>query len=205
MKINIAKKRDLNRANQHGQSIINDPQKVKALINDAKTMSKKEILDGLASYKVSRRVLDSLKINFGLVYGKKSKSGAVPKYNIKEIFKHSHPDTIKAHKNKEIDDSTLRKRYYTKKRRDKMSMSEKKKLDKDIYENLTNEQIQKKNKRNKEYLENLSQDKINRRKAQDHIRSKKRWKNMSEEEKEIKRKRDREWQKDYRARKKNQK
>ena len=203
MNKSIAKKREPNRANQHGKSIINNPQKVKNLINDAKKFSRKDMLDGKGTYKVSRRVLDTLKNDFGLVYGKVAKSGHVPKYSIKELYKHSHPDTITAHKKGEIDDSTLRKRYYTKKRRDKMSGSDKQKLDKERYDNLTEEQIKAKNKRNRKYVENLSQEMINRRKAQDSIRAKERWKNISEEEYEKKLIRDRNWQKDYRQKIKN--
>ena len=200
---NISKTRDPNRANQYGVSIINNIKKVRILINDAKNLSRKDMLNGKASLKVSRRVLDTLKNEFGLVYGKKAKS-IKSKYNIKKLYKHSSTESINEHENGEIDDATLRKRFYTKKRRDEMSISERQKIDKERYKEIKADPklLAKKNKRNRKYLENLTEEKLKKRKAQETLRAKKRWKNMTLEDRARKLIRDRKYQKERREKQK---
>ena len=50
-----------NKSNQYGPSIINDEEKRKIIINEAKTMSQKEMLEGLGTYNISKSVIRRLK------------------------------------------------------------------------------------------------------------------------------------------------
>ena len=114
--------------------------------------------------------------------------------NMKRIFNHSTSNSISEFKSGKIDLYILRNRASTKQIRDNMSDSEKRAYDKEIYENLTDKQKEKKNERNIKYYENMSVQQRKHKKKYDMIAAKKRWKNISDEEWEIKKERDREYQ-----------
>ena len=121
--------------------------------------------------------------------------------NMKRIFNHSTSNSISEFKSGKIDLYILRNRASTKQIRDNTSDSEKRAYDKEIYENLTDKQKEKKNERNIKYYENMSVEQRKRKKKYDMISAKKRWKNISDEEWEIKKERDREYQRRERQKK----
>jgi len=114
---------------------------------------------------------------------------------LKEIYKLSTKANILKFENEEIDEDTFRKNILSKSYRDKMSQSVKKKKEKLRYQNLTEEQLEEKRARNKNYIKNLSVKKLEKIKISEKYRSRKRRANMSEAQKEIKRKGDRIYQK----------
>ena len=115
---------------------------------------------------------------------------------LKEIYKLSTKENISKFENKEINEDTFRKNALAKSYRDKMSQSEKKKINKQRYSELTDEQLEEKRERNKKYISNLSVKKLEKIKIRETNRQKKRWANMSEAQKEIKREGDRIYQKE---------
>lgn len=121
--------------------------------------------------------------------------------NIKKIIMHSTTNSISEFNSGKIDLYILRNRASTKQIRDNMSESEKRAYDKEIYENLTDKQKEKKNERNIKYYENMSVEQRKHKKKYDMIAAKKRWKNISDEEWEIKKERDREYQRRERQKK----
>ena len=114
---------------------------------------------------------------------------------LKDIYKLSTKENILRFENKEIDEDTFRKNSLSKSYRDKVSISQRKKNEKLRYKNLTDEQLEEKRERNKNYISNLSGKKLEKLKASESNRQKKRWANMSEAQKEIKREGDRIYQK----------
>ena len=114
---------------------------------------------------------------------------------LKDIYKLSTKENILRFKNKEIDEDTFRKNSLSKSYRDKVSISQRKKNEKLRYKNLTDEQLEEKRERNKNYISNLSGKKLEKLKASESNRQKKRWANMSEAQKKIKREGDRIYQK----------
>jgi len=114
---------------------------------------------------------------------------------LKEIYKLSTKENISKFENQEIDEDTFRKNALAKSYRDQMSQTEKKKINKQRYSELTEEQLEEKRERNKKYISNLSVKKLEKIKIRETNRQKKRWANMSEAQKEIKRERDRKYQK----------
>ena len=114
---------------------------------------------------------------------------------LKDIYKLSTKENILRFENKEIDEDTFRKNSLSKSYRDKVSISQRKKNEKLRYKNLTDEQLEEKRERNKNYINNLSGKKLEKLKASESNRQKKRWANMSEAQKEIKREGDRIYQK----------
>ena len=114
---------------------------------------------------------------------------------LKDIYKLSTKENILRFENKEINEDTFRKNALSKSYRDKVSISQRKKNEKLRYKNLTDEQLEEKRERNKNYISNLSGKKLEKLKASESNRQKKRWANMSEAQKEIKREGDRIYQK----------
>ena len=114
---------------------------------------------------------------------------------LKEIYKLSTKENISKFENQEINEDTFRKNALAKSYRDKMSQSEKKKINKQRHSELTEEQLEEKRERNKDYIKNLSFKKLKKIKISESNRQKKRWANMSETQKEIKREGDRIYQK----------
>ena len=114
---------------------------------------------------------------------------------LKEIYKLSTKENISKFENQEIDEDTFRKNALAKSYRDQMSQTEKKKINKQRYSELTEEQLEEKRERNKKYISNLSVKKLEKIKIRETNRQKKRWANMSEAQKEIKREGDRKYQK----------
>jgi hypothetical protein len=114
---------------------------------------------------------------------------------LKEIYKLSTKANILKFENEEIDEDTFRKNALSKSYRDKMSQSEKKKKEKLMYQNLTEEHLEEKRERNIDYIKNLSGKKLEKIKISEKYRSRKRRANMSEAQKEIKREGDRIYQK----------
>ena len=114
---------------------------------------------------------------------------------LKDIYKLSTKENILRFENKEINEDTFRKNALSKSYRDKVSISQRKKNEKLRYKNLTDEQLEEKRERNKNYISNLSGKKLEKLKASVSNRQKKRWANMSEAQKEIKREGDRIYQK----------
>ena len=114
---------------------------------------------------------------------------------LKEIYKLSTKANILKFENEEIDEDTFRKNVLSKSYRDKMSQSVKKKKEKLRYQNLNEEQLEEKRERNRNYIKNLSVKKLEKIKISEKYRSRKRRANMSDAQKEIKRKGDRIYQK----------
>ena len=114
---------------------------------------------------------------------------------LKEIYTLSTKANILKFENEEIDEDTFRKNVLSKSYRDKMSQSVKKKKEKLRYQNLNEEQLEEKRERNRNYIKNLSVKKLEKIKISEKYRSRKRRANMSEAQKEIKRKGDRIYQK----------
>ena len=114
---------------------------------------------------------------------------------LKDIYKLSTKENISRFEKKEINEDTFRKNALSKSYRDKVSISQRKKNEKLRYKNLTDEQLEEKRERNKNYISNLSGKKLEKLKASESNRQKKRWANMSEAQKEIKREGDRIYQK----------
>tara|TARA_B110000116_G_scaffold234429_1_gene218938 strand:+ start:53 stop:634 length:582 start_codon:yes stop_codon:yes gene_type:complete len=114
---------------------------------------------------------------------------------LKEIYKHSTAESIAEFNSKQIDEDTFRNRAKQKKIRDDMSLAERKEFDKKSYAELTEEQLEAKRIRNRDYIKNLSGKQLKKRKIIESKRQRERWINMSEVQKEIKREKDREYQK----------
>ena len=136
---------------------------------------------------LTRTEVDRKNLVFGHV-GKRRRS-------LKDIYKLSTKENILRFENKEINEDTFRKNALSKSYRDKVSISQRKKNEKLRYKNLTDEQLEEKRERNKNYINNLSGKKLEKLKASESNRQKKRWANMSEAQKEIKREGDRIYQK----------
>ena len=75
---------------------------------------------------------------------------------LKEIYKLSTKANILKFENEEIKEDTFRKNALSKSYRDKMSQSLKKKINKQRYSELTEEQLEEKRERNRNYIKNLS-------------------------------------------------
>ena len=182
----------------HNQWILRSNEEIQKIIDKHPTWTKKDFR--------GEGKLNSNKKN-ALLTRKETERSALKFYktgkrsNIRKIFKHSTPNSISEFKSGKIDLYILRNRASTKQIRDNMSESEKRAYDKKIYENLTDKQKEKKNERNIKYYENMSVEQRKHKKKYDMIAAKKRWKNISDEEWEIKKERDREYQRRERQKK----
>ena len=74
---------------------------------------------------------------------------------LKEVYKHSTPESIVEFEKKIISEETFRDRARVKKQRDLMSPNKKKKKDKERHANLTDKQWETKRRRTKEYRERI--------------------------------------------------
>ena len=77
------------------------------------------------------------------------------KQSLKEVYKHSTPESIVEFEKKLISEETFRDRARVKKQRDLMSSSKKKQKDKERNANLTDKQLEAKRRRTKEYRERI--------------------------------------------------
>mgnify|MGYP001214993708 FL=1 len=75
--------------------------------------------------------------------------------NIQNILDYSTEESIQEYRKEKIDLATLKNRSSTIKWRSNMSDKERKLYDKQVYESLTDKQIEEKRERNKKYLEKL--------------------------------------------------
>ena len=85
----------------------------------------------------------------GLKFGQTGRG----KQSLKEVYKHSTPESIAEFEKKLISEETFRDRARVKKQRDLMPLNKKKQKDKERHANLTNKQLEDKRRRNKEYRE----------------------------------------------------
>ena len=182
----------------HNQWILRSDEEIQKIIDKHPTWTKKDFRgEGKLNQNKKRALLTRKETERNALkfyqIGKRS--------NIKKIIKHSTTNSISEFKSGKIDLYILRNRASTKQIRDSMSESEKRAYDKEIYENLTDKQKEKKNERNIKYYENMSVEQRKRKKKYDMISAKKRWKNISDEEWEIKKERDREYQRRERQKK----
>ena len=77
------------------------------------------------------------------------------KQSLKEVYKHSTPESIVEFEKKLISEETFRDRARVKKQRDLMSLNIKKKKDKERYSSLTDKQLEAKRRSNKAYRERI--------------------------------------------------
>ena len=77
------------------------------------------------------------------------------KQSLKEVYKHSTPESIVEFEKKLISEETFRDRARVKKQRDLMPPNKKKKKDKERHANLTDKQWEAKRRRTKEYRERI--------------------------------------------------
>ena len=77
------------------------------------------------------------------------------KQSLKEVYKHSTPESIVEFEKKLISEETFRDRARVKKQRDLMPLNKKKQKDKERHANLTNKQLEDKKRRTKEYRERI--------------------------------------------------
>ena len=77
------------------------------------------------------------------------------KQSLKEVYKHSTPESIAEFEKKIISEETFRDRARVKKQRDLMPLNKKKQKDKERYTNLTDKQREAKRQRTKEYRERI--------------------------------------------------
>ena len=87
----------------------------------------------------------------GLKFGQAGRS----KQSLKEVYKHSTPESIVEFEKKLISEETFRGRARVKKQRDLMPPNKKKKNDKERHANLTDKQWEAKRRRTKEYRERI--------------------------------------------------
>ena len=87
----------------------------------------------------------------GLKFGHTGKS----KQPLKEVYKHSSPESIAEFERKVIDEETFRARAKAKKQRDLMPFYKKQKMYKERHANLTNAQLEDKRERDRKYRESL--------------------------------------------------
>ena len=77
------------------------------------------------------------------------------KQSLKEVYKHSTPESIIEFKKKLISEETFRDRARVEKQRDLMSFNKKKQKDKERYVKLTDKQLEVKRRSNKEYRDRI--------------------------------------------------
>ena len=87
----------------------------------------------------------------GLKFGQTGRG----KQSLKEVYKHSTPESIVEFEKKLISEETFRDRARVKKQWDLMPLNEKKQKDKERHAILTNKQLEDKRRRNKEYMERI--------------------------------------------------
>jgi len=87
----------------------------------------------------------------GLKFGQTGRG----KQSLKEVYKHSTPESIAEFEKKIISEETFRDRARVKKQRDLMPLNKKKRKDKERYTNLTDKQREAKRRRTKEYRERI--------------------------------------------------
>jgi hypothetical protein len=83
----------------------------------------------------------------GLKFGQTGRG----KQSLKEVYKHSTPESIAEFEKKIISEKTFRDRARVKKQRDLMPPNKKKQKDRERYANLTNKQLEAKRLSNREY------------------------------------------------------
>ena len=81
-----------NKSNQHGQSIINDTEKINIIISEAKTMSQKEMLQGSGTYKISKSVIRKLINRHGLKFGYRARNERA--VDINQVYKYSTQEAV---------------------------------------------------------------------------------------------------------------
>ena len=77
------------------------------------------------------------------------------KQSLKEVYKHSTPESIVEFEKKLISEETFRDRARVKKQRDLMPLNKKKQKDKERYVNLTDKQLEVKRRSNTEYRDRI--------------------------------------------------
>ena len=87
----------------------------------------------------------------GLKFGQTGRG----KESLKEVYKHSTPESIVEFEKKLISEETFRDRARVKKQRDLMPLNKKRQKDKERYANLTDKQLEAKSRRTKEYRERI--------------------------------------------------
>ena len=188
------KNHDFNRNPEgNNQWVLRSNDIIQKIINKYPTWTKKDFMgEGKLNPDKKKALLTKTetereKLIFGHV-GKRRRS-------LKEIYKISTKENISKFENQEINEDSFRKNALAKSYRDKMSQSEKKKINKQRHSELTEEQLEDKRERNRNYIKNLSVKKLEKIKISEKYRSRKRRANMSEAQKEIKREGDRKYQK----------
>ena len=148
-----------NKSNQYGPSIINDKKKRKIIINEAKTMSQKEMLEGLGTYNISKSVIRRLKKKYNLKFGYKARRKDAA--NIKQVYKYSTEESInlfekeksKAKTAQEIFDLETDLREKAKQNKNRPRGRE---YEKERYKNLTEQQMDEKRERDRIYRESFN-------------------------------------------------
>ena len=143
-----------NKSNQYGPSIINDKKKRSIIIDEAKTMSQKEMLEGLGTYNISKSVIRRLIKKYNLKFGYKARRKDAA--NIKQVYKYSTEESInlfrkeksKAKTAQEIFDleTDLREKAKQNKNRPRG-----RKYEKERYKNLTEQQMDEKRERDRKW------------------------------------------------------
>ena len=87
----------------------------------------------------------------GLKFGQTGRG----KQSLKEVYKHSTPESIVEFEKKLISEETFRDRARVKKQRDLMSLNKKKQKNKERHASLTDKQLEAKRRSNKEYRERI--------------------------------------------------
>ena len=147
-----------NKSNQNGPSIINDKKKRSIIINEAKTMSQKEMLEGLGTYNISKSVIRRLIKKHNLKFGYKARRKDAA--NIKQVYKYSTEESInlfrkeksKAKTAQEIFDLETNLREKAKQNKNRPRGRE---YEKERYKNLTEKQMDEKRERDRIYRESF--------------------------------------------------
>ena len=87
----------------------------------------------------------------GLKFGQTGRG----KQSLKEVYKHSAPESIAEFEKKIISEETFRDRARVKKQRDLMPLNKKKQKNKERHANLTDKQLEDKRRRTREYRERM--------------------------------------------------
>ena len=96
---------------------------------------------------LTRKETERVGLKFGFI-GKR-------KQPLKEVYKHSTPESITEFEKSQIDEDTFRARAKAKKQRDLTSFYKKKQMYKDRHANLTDKQLDDKRERDRKYRESI--------------------------------------------------
>ena len=135
---------------QKNQHIMRSDKELQKIINQHPTWTKKDFRgEGINN---SKKILSRKETERpGLKFGHTGKS----KPPLKEVYKHSSPESIAEFERKVIDEETFRARAKAKKQRDLMPFYKKQKMYKERHANLTNAQLEDKRERDRKYRESL--------------------------------------------------